>query len=117
MVQYVKEQRVDNKAKPMVTEMIFKQKTLEFSKELGINGFVCSRTFFHSFQVRNGLRYRLPTHRPQQNLKTDTTKFQDSICFLNKLNVACNDYVTDLIINMDETPCYYDHQKKEQLIL
>ena len=115
MIEYVKHERQVNRAKPVITELIFREKSLDFAKQLGLNDFKCSRTFFNRFMARNGMSYRLPTHRAQQNLKSVSTKFQDTVYFLNKLNSTCNEYDPDYILNTDETPCYFDQQHKRTI--
>ena len=57
---------------------------------------------------RNGLSYRSTTHRSAQNNKTPETKFIEVAQYLNEFNNAITEYQPEEILNMDETPMYFD---------
>lgn len=57
---------------------------------------------------RNGLSYRNTTHRSAQNNKTPETKFIEVAQYLNEFNNAITEYQPEEILNMDETPMFFD---------
>jgi transposase-like protein len=94
--------------KNQVTRHMLYQKAVSLAKELGLDNFKCSRGYLANFLERSQLSYRKPTHVAQQNTKTKDVQLLDVVEYLNSLNSVSSQYDTSLILNMDETPIYFD---------
>lgn len=57
---------------------------------------------------RNKLTVRKATHYGQENRRTSFEQFEISLNHLQDLNLLCQGIPPNFIINMDETPVYYD---------
>jgi len=95
-------------SKPIISRTHLKEHAMQVAKDLDLTKFKCSQNWIDSFMKRNGLSYRMPTHVAQQNNKTPATKCLEVITHLNKFNCMASEYSLDLILNMDETPMYFD---------
>lgn len=105
---WVRAQR-SSAAKSAVTLNNTQEKAKEFSKLVkGLENFRSSKNFVARFMQRNNLSYRKTTHRAQQNNKTNETKCIEVLNYLNRLNLVACQFESDLILNMDETPFYFD---------
>ena len=101
--------------KQIVTYTVFKKKALEINGKDKNPNFRCSNSFVRGFMRRNKISYRKPTHRAQENNKKPEVKCTESVVFLNKLNCLAQCYSPDFILNMDETPVYFDHLEKSTM--
>jgi hypothetical protein len=105
---WVRAQR-SSAAKSAVTLNNTEEKAKEFSKLVkGLENFRSSKNFVARFMQRNNRSYRKTTHRAQQNNKTNETKCIEVLNYLNRLNLVACQFESDLILNMDETPFYFD---------
>jgi hypothetical protein len=75
--------------------------------------FRASCSWVNGYLERNGLSYLTPTHKAQQNNKKPSFKCSDILSYLNHLNRVCFDVALECILNMDETPFYYDIMEKK----
>ena len=92
-----------------------KKEAKRVARELSLKDFRASWSWMHAYCHRNGLSYRLPTHTAQQNTKPPSQKCFDMLVHLNAMNTICAEYDPSCILNMDETPFYYDHLQKRTL--
>lgn len=71
-------------------------------------GFKCSYNFIKGFMRRNNLSVRSSTHKAQENLKSPKEKCVEIVKYLNTLNNKTLQYESKYVLNMDETPFYFD---------
>lgn len=94
--------------KRMVTYPMMRHKALAIASELNIDNFKCSTGFIQSFCQRHGFVYRAATHKAQENNKTGREVCGEAIDYINLLATTLRDLTFDHILNMDETPLYFD---------
>lgn len=112
LVLWIHQQRKDGK---IVTYSNLKDKAKEMATEIGLKSFRASPSWMHGFFGRNGLSYRLPTHTAQENNKPKTQKCYDMLIHLNAMNNACAEVDPSCVLNLDETPFWYDHMEKRTI--
>ena len=94
--------------KSIVTYNSFKRQAKHINNYNSHPEFRCSNSFVKAFMRRHNLSYRRPTHKAQQNNKKPEVKCQEAAVYINKLNQYSQEYIPSLIMNMDETPVYFD---------
>ncbi len=70
--------------------------------------FVISNTWVSRFLDRFNLSVRKASHRAQQNLKTREEITKELVKRLIQLNILCQNFPPQYILNMDETPVCID---------
>jgi hypothetical protein len=86
---------------------------LKFDPEFQNGNFGNVKRWLYPYLNRNGFSIRSKTHVAQKECDIDT-------CFnfnhyVNEINAALNIH-SDFVINMDETPCYYDNRPKTKVV-
>ena len=99
-----------------VTKSQIRQKALKLiENQTAFNSFKVSLSWVRKFCVRNFLTYRTATHQSQQK-KRDTHYDRDVVCnFIKVLKDNLKSFSRDLVLNMDETPAYFDMVTKKTI--
>jgi hypothetical protein len=86
---------------------------LKFDPEFQDGDFGNVKRWLYPYLKRNGFSIRSKTHVAQKECDNDICfKFNE---YVNEINAALN-INPDFVINMDETPCYYDNRPKTKVV-
>ena len=114
LVNYVKEQR-DKKLR--VSKLSIRLAALKQVKvyqetgegdDRGYEDFKFSLNWVRRFCVRHYLTYRESTHQSQQRKRDPSFEYEVAKKFLLSLKEIASEFESNLIMNMDETPAYFD---------
>ena len=84
-----------------------KESCIEDKKER--DNFVASKTFIKNFMRRNNLSYRKRTHVSQHKKIDISAQCMALVSYLKRLRFFLAEFpLLDLILNCDETPCWFD---------
>lgn len=104
-LEWVKERR---DKKRVVTYLMIRSKALEIANNLHIEGFKASNHYIQRFCDRNDFTYRKPTHKAQEKDKSGADCCREVLTFINEFNKEVSSGVYRELLNMDETPYYFD---------
>lgn len=91
-----------------VTYRSIREKAKSLAAELGIIGFKASRRFVQLFCKRNQLTYRRVTHVAQEKKRNGAESCSELCRFFNQFEAVIKTSSFDFLINMDESPFYFD---------
>lgn len=87
---------------------MIKLKAKELAKTLELQGFMASNRFVQKFCRRNNLCYRKATHKAQEKNQSGSDACRVVLKFLVELDRLLRSETFFEMLNMDETPVYYD---------